>query len=644
MHRFAKVLRNISYSKNKYRMNVISSSIKCLQYPCSRSIFSNQVLFNKLYIENENGYAYNIMTNKGYANQFALDIASDKVSQAEFDRIMQDNLKNKTPQEIFQMFSKIGAYCSEHNMCISNKMFDNHIDVLTDNIKFASDDELKSLFYALKRWPETPSARSRNYIEVWAALDDECLKRHTEWSTDKILSYLSLFYMLKIIKATDYSQKVLNKLATKAKRLTPAQLVPTFFYVGALRNPPYDMHNLEIQLAQNISLLTVDDLAVTALGFFKSKTPIRSMELISKIIEKIIESSKEIHEISLAALLKLIRFSLRIIANDDPLYRLLGVLEAEVPRLSLMCCVHIALVGTPTLTVHESCLDAIARKLISSIEDARLKDIERLVLTYGLFSYKPKTDICLFEIITDELKNPRKQAQIDKYPRCYGCCVSYLGLLGIYPKDLISKVLDPKFLEKQYGRNPFEYGREILSLHNSVKIYFDNDSDMNCLTDRAAIVMAKRYTDYMPDQEHKKQYNITEKMILDTIRVLREVRGGHQYVLGDHVLTHHQRGDIIICNGKDGKPVSVEDTFPKSFGLIKRPPTDDTWVVLVIAGRNALLRKSRQATGPLQQKIVELRHIGYKANMIRWDDWSTLQTDEEKIEYLNNLITEAIQI
>ncbi|RVE43951.1 hypothetical protein evm_011383 [Chilo suppressalis] len=595
-----------------------------------------------MYMEYENQHAYNIMENKGYVTKINLEEIMDaSLSSENFNKILNDNWNNKSPSEIYHAFSLLGIYSSKNAMCISNEIFDSFIDNLTDNISFATDEELKTLFYSLLKWPETASVRTRNYIEVWVALDDECLNRLKRWTLDEMLQFLGLFYMLNVTKASDFSLKALQKLTSKSKQLSPCQLVQTMFYIGIMRKAPFDMHNLELHLEQLFPEFTVDELAIMAMGFFKSKTPIRNTDLTTKIIYKVIENSKDIHEVSLASLLKVIRYSLKV-SNDNIIYKMLDKLQYEIPRLSVMCNVHLVLVGMATLTLHRQCLESIAESTVRSITKTRIKDLERLVLTFGTFNLVPNIKENFFEIILEELRKPERIPEIEKHGRSFACCISFLGYLGIYPVDLMNKVLSPDFLLNTYGKQPMTYGREVLVIHNTAKL-FCSESKMSLLSDKQATILARKYTDYVPSENPKKQFNMSERIMLDVMSALKQCRGGEEYVVAGHILTHHQRGDIIICNDSNGLPVKVKELFHNTpFGLMQKPPDHNSWVVLIMAGKNAIIHNSNVPTGPTTTKVKEVKALGFSANLVFSSKYNMLDSSEAKADYLNNLINEAI--
>lgn len=547
MSLLTKMVRHIA--RYKYLTQVPTTSAHLI-HKTSRDFCCNSILCIKMFMEHENKYAYDIIRNKGFTPDIEKIPECTTLDKKRFHELLEQDWSKKAPAEILEIFPKLGAYCKNNNMCISDTIFDDYIDNLTDSLSKATDEELVSLFYAFNQWPETPSIRTRNYIEVWVALDETCHSRVNNWSYDKMLSFISLFYMLNVNKMSDASKKILVKLASKAKKLTPEQLVTTLFFIGVQRKAPHDMYNLEEHLENNFTQFSVDDLAIMSMGFFKSKTPIRSNNLVMNIIETVTDNSKIIHEVSLAALLKVIRYSMRVPFEEgiNLICKLLDHLQAEVPRLSLMCNIHIALLGTTKLILHEGCLTAIANRVIDNLHQTRIKDLERLTLSYGTFRYMPILKKNLFEEIINELRKPEREEEIKGHGRSFACCVQYFGLMDIHPVDLIKKVLNPEFLKDTYGKYCFQYGKEVLCLNNIAQIFCANEN-INLLSNKELKILANKYTDYVPSEEFKKQYNVTENMFIEVVKIIREIRGGNEYVLADHILSHHQRGGIcFFCN------------------------------------------------------------------------------------------------
>lgn len=136
---------------------------------------------------------------------------------------------------------------------------------------------------------------------------------------------------------------------------------------------------------------------------------------------------------------------------------MLDKLTDEVPRLSELCCLHLALIGTTTLAYHPNSIQKVTEKLLKSIGDAekvRLKDIERILNVLSMFDYDPKTDPDFFRACFNELHREERTRESIKYPKCLVCSLNYLSLRNIYSYQLMDKVLDHEYIRTIYG----EYG------------------------------------------------------------------------------------------------------------------------------------------------------------------------------------------
>lgn len=124
-------------------------------------------------------------------------------------------------------------------------------------------------------------------------------------------------------------------------------------------------------------------------------------------------------------------------------------LVKQIDRLSLLSCIHIGLIGTISHLYHEEIITKIADKFFKNIQNARLKDIERIIFIMTLYNYRPKYIENFYDIIIQELR--KRDDEIEKYPRCLISSMHYLSIMELYPKDLIRRVLKPEFLSHTYG-------------------------------------------------------------------------------------------------------------------------------------------------------------------------------------------------
>lgn len=142
----------------------------------------------------------------------------------------------------------------------------------------------------------------------------------------------------------------------------------------------------------------------------------------------------------------------------DQLMDLLDRLVAEIPRLSIKCCLQIALLGTTQGFFHEKSLRAVAHKLVGSIGDVanmRIKDIERLLLAMTMFDFDPQTEPDFYATVLRELGREERWGETQIFPKCMPCSLNYLAIRGVYDYELMNKILDMEYLTTNYGKNNF---------------------------------------------------------------------------------------------------------------------------------------------------------------------------------------------
>lgn len=508
----------------------------------------------KLYIDTENSYAYSIMNKRPESYQLAkiFKPSMSPMSHERYESILKYDWSRSTQDDLVSSFEALSNYAFHYKIRIDLEIFDGFVDALTDNMKAMSDKQLESVFGNFLKWPETPTVTTRNFVEIWAALDDVLIERLAGWDIDTALLFADYMHKLNLSRKSDYTWKVVNKIIRVAKVLTKERLVQSMYYIAASRKSSKFMYSFEIAFENQFNDLTIDEIGVVSMGFFKSKTPLRNSVFIEKLINRAANDVNRVAEISLCGILKMIRYSAKI-QHIEAINRLQDAVRPRINELSLVCCVQIALVGTPVNIFYPQSLAAIADKLVKESNKARLKDLERLTFAFAEFNFYPETTPPVFDTIINEFDRSERQDEIKMFPRCLVKCLSYLSMLNIFPLHLIDKALDQEFLKSAYRHYPHfrhvgitneESFREILLLSNSVKIECKHYNG-NLATENACRDLSRRFADYLPEPDSKYPTTSLDRIYLETLILLRNMRGGNNFVHGDHVLPHFQKGGMI---------------------------------------------------------------------------------------------------
>lgn len=95
----------------------------------------------------------------------------------------------------------------------------------------------------------------------------------------------------------------MDRLVKRAEKLNKKQLVTIFYFFNVIRSRAIDFE-YEYALEKLVDELNVDELALVALGYFKTKTKIKLHSILKTMIEQVEQNVEHIHDISLTAILK----------------------------------------------------------------------------------------------------------------------------------------------------------------------------------------------------------------------------------------------------------------------------------------------------------------------------------------------------
>lgn len=134
---------------------------------------------------------------------------------------------------------------------------------------------------------------------------------------------------------------------------------------------------------------------------------------------------------------------------------MLDKLVHEIPRLSELCCLHIALVSTGIQTYHAETIKPICDKLIVNIHDPaiiRLKDIERILNVLTMYDFDPKTEPDVFSTCLKEMHTKERLQEEIKHPKALLCALHFLSLRNLYSYELMDRILAPDYIKHNFGK------------------------------------------------------------------------------------------------------------------------------------------------------------------------------------------------
>ncbi|XP_046738551.1 FAST kinase domain-containing protein 5, mitochondrial-like [Diprion similis] len=562
-------------------------------------------------------------------------LENELISEEEVDKLTRTNWRLENVAKVVESFRKISHYACQKNENIYTHKYQLILLTLATNCNILSDEQLSHVLRSLMLWFIECINWESNFLHLYKILDQECRVRAEKWSRSQILLFCDHWYRLRLLQKSDFVKHAMINLGNNVSDLSQSNLVQLLFYVGIARSRLVNFKEIQVRLKLLVDDLDVDEIAIIALGFFKTRTPIRDRMLLTTMIRRTTEKVNVIEDISLAAILKISRLSI----HHNDLWHLCQLLECtvpQIPRLSMTCLSHVVLAAAAKSLFHAELLNAATVRFYREISKVRMKDINSLVFALSSFHYVPNRQPDILNAVIDELNNSKRNFEIKLYPDCLAKCLHSLSLLNKRPKKLIARVLNPENIEKAYALDVNKC-REIFALDLNVETEMPDYSGPRLdtyLRKNLAMIM----TDSLPKSKDL-QRTFTDYLKLDVIRVCEEYLGSKEMLHVDHVLPQYCHPDIIVCLDAMKRPIPISSMLSGiPLGTVKRAPRIDVygtkWLAVVIGTRNAVAKNTNRVLGHFRAKFRQLEHIGYDPVLIHWQDWILLKNDEQKFKYL----------
>lgn len=368
------------------------------------------------------------------------------------DELLKTSLDGKSNDDLIQIVELIAEHCREFEVSITNEKFNKIVQQIVGRVESFSDDEIVRMLLTLKKIPPTPDALTKNYADLWQAVDAECVNRIPEWKPQYLMKMCALWNQLDLAKFGQFSRNAIRKTVRYVHKCSPKELVEIMFFINVCRRHVEEMVDIERQISKHFHHFSIEELGVISIAFFKSQTKMKSFELITNFYDALLKNLDDIADITLASILKNLRYCSDFI-HCERMELLCGELAKKTETCSLLCCLHMALLGTNLQICHRQMMENIVRRFIVNIKEVRVKDLERLTLTIGLFNFQCRdgSDKILLGKVIEEMKIRVKE--FGQHPKCLSSCMHYLTLCGMHDAEIIKSILSEKYVRFAYGEN-----------------------------------------------------------------------------------------------------------------------------------------------------------------------------------------------
>ncbi|KAG5317022.1 FAKD5 protein, partial [Acromyrmex heyeri] len=460
------------------------------------------------------------------------------------------------------------------------------------------------------------------YSNLCTLIDKECMKRFLKLPIEQALYLCDIIYQMTCKFNRYFSQYMwysIRNIGNKPHKLSPQQLVQILFFLNICRKPPISMYELEYHLEQCKDELSINELGIAALGFFKTSTKIKNADFLNYIIQRSAAEINEVHSVSIASIIKLVRYSTNL-TELKSLLDLLNVLTPYEPRYTLSSLTHIAQACGRTAVYNKELMNRIITRLNKELKTARLKDFERFLYTFVILDISSNNSV--YQNVIEELRttwNTTRASEIQKFPHVASRILGYLATKSIFPMDLIRYVMAPEFVTKTCHGNYHFLSREYLVLDYSLQIEVP-EYDGPFLKPIVRNFLEKKYYDLCL----KTNSSSTRGSMLfsNVLATCQELFNNTTDISIIRPLPHFATQDIVLCLNEQNQLMPSEKYLSQFEEIdIKRVNKENSnnvrWIALVMGHPGLLIRNRRnRPTGALATKMKQLSIIGYKPVMV----------------------------
>lgn len=242
----------------------------------------------------------------------------------------------------------------------------------------------------------------------------------------------------------------------------PRLMFLIFFHGSA---PVLLLSKLEEVIYDNFNSLTLKDLSVICLGYFRGHRRIHSYKLLDRIADKTIEDISQIDEQQLTNILKSFRHSGYLKAS---FYSLLAdsLSSKQEPErvLRLNTVMHLLMVFASLKIYHKPLLEYLAGRTNKILEQSwtrgwtlRSKELAKITWAIGTFCHWPDQWRRFSRNILTSFRKNVNTTDGSQYPESIADMVQGLIYMDVFPEDLMQQILKSEVADGLRGMNLMIY-------------------------------------------------------------------------------------------------------------------------------------------------------------------------------------------
>lgn len=261
----------------------------CLYRNLSR--FSSFLRSDLLSRQAQNAYCTSLEqknTERNFIAQFVPNYSPPNKTFIRGDLVKFENdYSGKEAGELVFIFENMSHYCDAMGESIADEKYTPIVKALIKNLPEMTDEEVKRVLINLTRFPPPKTVREANFEDLWSGIDEECWRRCSHWKMQELLRTMHSFYRLGLSRFSKFNHKAILKMTTKIMKLDAPLLVEIMFYQTIIRHKDVPMYNVEARFMELFDQLSLVEVSIICLAFFKREAKILNTDLLDKIYNKV---------------------------------------------------------------------------------------------------------------------------------------------------------------------------------------------------------------------------------------------------------------------------------------------------------------------------------------------------------------------
>lgn len=219
------------------------------------------------------------------------------------------NTPSKTNDEAIQKFIHLTEYLlSDASSSITSTEFDRFIDQFTESMSQFNENEMLAALQIFSRMPiKQLRFSTRNFRELFMALDDNSARCAMDWDTDKRLAVCAIWNTIPSARKSKFIMMVCNQFVRNFNGMSVKHFVSAVVYMNLMYHSIEDLNAFQNDFLALIDDMTLNEILLVSCAFNRKNFRITNTKLIDGIMRRLVED--DLDDVKDGALHQLVKVS-----------------------------------------------------------------------------------------------------------------------------------------------------------------------------------------------------------------------------------------------------------------------------------------------------------------------------------------------